>query len=131
MLQSSLYDLLLFFRYIQEIKKTLPKKKLYFIECPSPIPSAEHIKKYPKDYFREKIKNGITPKLIRWKLWHLHNDIIKKYCINNGISYITMPDGTIDDEGFLKECYWNNDPTHANADYGRLVIEQIKAVHKI
>lgn len=104
------------------------KNDIYYLESPPPNPSDEHIKKYP-EIFKDKIeKYGVSPKTLRFKLWRLHSSIIKMTCNECGIHFISVPEDSIDGEGFLKEKYWVEDPTHANAQYGKLVIDQIKSI---
>ena len=106
----------------------LMEQNLYYLESPPPNPSDEHIKKYP-EIFKDKLAElGISPKNLRLKLWKLQSGIIKDTCGKYGIRFISVPESSLDGDGFLKEKYWSKDPTHANAEYGRLVVDQINKI---
>ncbi len=107
------------------------KTNIYQIESVPPIPSEEHIKKYP-GVFKEKINQlGVSPAGFRYKLWRLHSKIMRENCQKMGITFIEVPKESQDDDGLLSEKYWNVDPTHGNALYGDLVLNQIRAIHNM
>ena len=105
------------------------KQPIYQIESPPPIPSELHIQKYPGVFKDKIIELGVSPAPFRYKLWRLHSKIVSDNCQRLGISFIDVPTETQDEEGCLQERYWNTDPTHGNALYGDIVINQIRAIH--
>ena len=70
---------------------------------------------------------GIAPAGLRKNLYELQTEIFSDSCKNLDIPLIVPPQQALCEDGFLKEEYRNNDPTHANARYGALVWEQMKA----
>lgn len=66
----------------------------------------------------------VSPKFLRYKLWRLHCEIIEDFCQNIGVVFIPHPAEAVDVHGFLKPEFYE-DPGHANAAYGRLVLAQI------
>lgn len=97
---------------------------IHHVCSPPPIFNSEHIKEHP-GVFREKLHLGISPPGIRMKLYNLQTSIFRDYCSINNIGFIPPPVQALDENGFLRECYWCHDPTHGNKDYGRLVLEQM------
>ena len=43
----------------------------------------------------------------------------------SGAIYLDAPAKAVDGNGFLRDEFCNADPTHGNARYGRLVLDQI------
>ncbi|PSJ62573.1 hypothetical protein [Kumtagia ephedrae] len=70
-------------------------------------------------------KFGIAPAALRYKLWRLNSEIFEERCAELGVKFVPVPSASITRSGFLKRKYWG-DPTHANAAYGKLVLEQMR-----
>ncbi len=92
---------------------------------PPPVPSAEHIRKFP-GVSKGRLDRGVTPARIRAKLYDMSSDIFRTGCAELGIDFLPPPLRSTDAGGFLRPEYWNPDPTHANSDYGRLLLKQIE-----
>ena len=67
----------------------------------------------------------ITDPHVRLKLWYLLQDMFREAAQAHGAAFISTPAEVQDEEGFLKEEYWAPDVTHANADYGRVVLAKV------
>lgn len=67
----------------------------------------------------------ITDPYVRLKLWYLLQDMFRAAAEKNGAQFIPTPPAVQDDEGFLKEEFWAADVTHANSDYGRLMLAKV------
>lgn len=121
-------DLRATFNILNTIKK-ISRIKTYFLESPPPVPSEDHIRKHPSS-FREKINNnGVSSAVFRYKLWRLQAKLVWEHCVNLDLDYIPTPKDAQDEQGFLREPYWNIDPTHGNTAYGALVVSQIRSLH--
>ena len=95
------------------------------LESPPTNPSEEHILDYP-GVFEDKFKElGVTPAVIRFKLWRLHSSVVRRICAEYGITFLAVPSGTQDNDGMMVEQAWNPDPVHANEWYGRQVLNQL------
>jgi hypothetical protein len=68
----------------------------------------------------------VAPKWLRYKVWLLHSEVIAAACDKFGVKYVRAPEAAKDDEGFLRPCY-DKDGAHANAAYGLLVLEKVRA----
>jgi hypothetical protein len=72
-------------------------------------------------------KSGnVSPASLRWKLWHLANGLTRQFSEANDIRFIECPRSAMDEEGYLRPEYYS-EAFHGNANYGALVIDQIKA----
>jgi hypothetical protein len=48
-----------------------------------------------------------------------------------GTRFLSTPEVAVDTSGMLLEKYWNPDVSHANAEYGILLIEKIVNAHEV
>ena len=63
-----------------------------------------------------------TAPFVRLKLWGVLQDMREELARSEGCHYIGPPSSAVDDDGFLKEEFWNYDLTHANFAYGDLAL---------
>ncbi len=108
-----------------------------FFDCPvahicTPLPFFELSSnaKLPR-VFHENLHLGISPASIRKKLHDIHSGITRKHSSSLDVGYLEVPPESSDDNGFLLEKFCSKDPTHANRDYGKLVIQQIREVANV
>lgn len=113
-------------RTLEHFRTTL-RGPMYQLEAPPPIPSAEHMVNHPHGWEELIAAHGITPAIIRYKLWRLHSQIYRDACKELGITYVPAPEKALDRDGMLDARAWSIDPVHANAWYGHFVLEQITA----
>lgn len=105
-----------------------PGRPAAHVAGPPPIGEESHIKTYPGNYAPASGLNPeITPKSVRLKLYAVQNRVLAAHCAARGIAFIPAPAAGCDAEGFLAADCRREDPTHGNARYGRLVLEEIKA----
>lgn len=101
--------------------------KTFHLEGPPPVAdpervgSAKHVSLIPG-----RVK-AFSPRVLRLKIWRLQAAILRGFCADEGIVFVPRPPEVADAEGCLREEYLK-DPTHANAAYGALVIEQVRAL---
>lgn len=99
--------------------------RLVHVESPPPVPSEAHIRKHP-GVFREMIdERGVSPALLRYKIWRLHSRLYAKACAELDVEFLPVPSEMQDDRGMMVERAWNPDPTHGNALYGSAVIAKL------
>jgi hypothetical protein len=75
--------------------------------------------------FQENLHLGISPPQIRRKLHEIHSEIARTEHQALGIGFMQVPAAAMDAEGYLLPECCGKDPTHANAHYGSLVIQQM------
>lgn len=84
------------------------------------------------------VEHGVTvdPKLLdlklpssalRYKLWKLCEAIYREWCAEKGLTFLEIPPGTTEPDGFRKPEYFGRDWIHASTSYGALVIRQMQA----
>ena len=67
-----------------------------------------------------------TPGL-RMKIYDLQTEIFAELAARHGTAFLPPPEQARRPDGFLDTPFWDFDPTHGNARYGRLVLDQIEA----
>ena len=113
-------------RNIQIICEHFADSRIYFICSPPPGQCAEHIETFP-GVFKGSLDMGIAPAGLRKNLYELQTEIFRDSCKELGLPFIDPPPQALCEDGFLKEEYRTNDPTHANGKYGALVWEIMRA----
>lgn len=111
-------------RWMAHLAPVFAGRKLHLCS-PPPIASVAHIRSFPGS-FKGTLRRGVTPAPIRARLHRLNSDIYRTACAELGIAFLPPPAAARDAAGFLKQTYWNRDPTHGNSHYGRLLLQQIE-----
>jgi hypothetical protein len=65
--------------------------------------------------------------LVRYKLWRLNSQLVREHSAELGVTFVEHPPEAVDSDGFLREELVRN-YTHANQDYGQLVVNQLAAL---
>lgn len=66
----------------------------------------------------------------RLKLWQLETRSMAAWAASENIEFVLPPSQAFDADGFLDRRFYSDDATHANAQYGALVIDQVSAILK-
>lgn len=74
------------------------------------------------------LDRGIAPASVRRKLYAIQMLLLEEHCREEGLPLMLAPEEARDADGYLRRNYWNNDPTHGNANYGKAVIGQIRSL---
>ncbi len=97
-------------------------------ELESPPPNAAaHLMQHAGVYADRLREGGLAPTALRRKLWRLHSRLVRRDGEAAGIGFIPVPEAAIGADGCLVAAARAPDATHANAWYGRRVIEQLAA----
>lgn len=101
----------------------------WHIGSPPPLRDNAQIVSKIDGFFLEKYPGvEVADPWFRLKLWALHTRLYREACIQMGIEFIEPPKEATDQDGFLlPEFSDSRSATHANDDYGLLVVEQIEA----
>ena len=67
----------------------------------------------------------ITDPYVRLKLWYLLQDMLREAAGRRGAHFVAVPPECQDREGFLRDEFWAPDVTHANADYGHIMLARV------
>ena len=99
----------------------------FHVEGPPPVADPDRMGgKFPWSLHPGMLK-AFSPRWLRLKVWRLQSAIIHDFCAEEGLVFVTRPPGVADADGFLREEFFK-DAVHANAAYGALVIEQVRAL---
>lgn len=69
-----------------------------------------------------------APAPLRLAIWDLQQELCREQAALLGAAFVEPPAAALDADGFLGRGFWTDDPTHGNAAYGRLVLDQIAAL---
>lgn len=116
-------NVLLFWRYFNKVTD----KPIYLLPPPPPIADKMHILSYPGAFEGPAKQYGISPAGLRRKMWLLYCDILRDMTRGTGTTFVELPDAVFVD-GCLAKQFWQEDPTHGNADYGKLILEHVQSL---
>jgi len=108
--------------FIKLVKKTIPAQRVIIMGGVPPVGDVNYIKKFLLE--RDFSDLNIIKREVHKVLFEWQEKIINEICQSEGVTYFGVPDGVLDNEGFLAEKYWQN-ASHANHHYGRLVLQNI------
>ncbi|MGV1902318.1 hypothetical protein ACQZ6V_18755 [Agrobacterium sp. 22-3674b3] len=72
--------------------------------------------------------NSVTPAIIRYKSWQVHNRIFIEKCSQIGANVIYTPQDAISDGKWLATDCISSDATHGNVHFGGLIFKHIEKV---
>jgi hypothetical protein len=98
---------------------------LTYVAPPPPFREVDQSLKLPTA-FEPELENGLVPGRIRLKLYRMRNLLAEQHWRSKGVGLLPVPAEAMDSEGFLLRSFWDRDPTHANAAYGALVVDQMR-----
>lgn len=67
----------------------------------------------------------ITLPHVRLKLWYLLQEMLQAAAARVNARFIPVPAESQDEEGYLLPAFWAQDITHANGDYGQLMLRNV------
>jgi hypothetical protein len=110
------------------------RSKICLLGTPPPKPQTQLNKKIQLDHFflelGEKIgiqKNEIkvSSNELRTFMWKITQELNEKSAKEFGCKYLPAPSESFDSDFLLREIYCEDDLTHANPEYGLLMLEKI------
>jgi hypothetical protein len=107
--------------------RALSELPLYCIAPPPPIRNDKHMASVSNPEFRKELERlGLNDPIVYYKVWLINKLVMREFCEAYGASFIDVPAQALGPDGFLRdEFFLPNDPMHANAAYGALVIDQL------
>lgn len=67
----------------------------------------------------------VTPLLVRMKLWAVIQDLLQETAAAAAAEFLAAPQESFDWENGLNREYWAGDVTHANQQYGDLIVRRL------
>lgn len=71
-----------------------------------------------------------TEPATRLKLWELEQQLVRNWATRHQIEYVEVPQRSRNGDGFLGRRFYGSDATHANFEYGMLVLNQVLSIAK-
>jgi hypothetical protein len=114
---------------LEEIRK-VTVAKMFHIVPPPPKRDNGFIEVYHEERFAQEgiTSLGVSPPELRMKFWRLQTKVLTEICRDLDIHIMLPPKKSLDKDGFLKPEYYANDATHANPEYGELIIQEIESI---
>lgn len=111
---------------LQALRKATSARLIHLIP-PPPKEDSKHIEDYHETHFaKEGISAlGVSSSSLRLKFWRLQTALLHEMCGEWNIEVIDPPAEALTDQGFLAPPYYARDATHANVDYGELLLRRI------
>ena len=103
----------------------LAKCPVFLLLPPPPVKEEFHIRAYPGAFGERVQKYGISPPGLRLKIYMLYMQVIAEAVKNTQTTIIEAPIAALSG-GYLAQTYWAEDPTHANAAYGALILDELR-----
>lgn len=129
--------------YFQEIEKRVSAQAtnvqrvwlrlcLTEVKCPAvllipppPLEEESHIRAHPGVFAARLESSVVNPPDVRLRFWKAQVQSLKNVAAEFGISVVDLPTDVSSASGLLHARFTGGDPTHANKDYGQLVIRQL------
>jgi hypothetical protein len=97
-----------------------PDSRLAVVGPPPPKGDPERLQKLLPPEYSDLV---LTPSAVRLKLWHMLQEIYREEAAIRDALFIAAPEAAKDAAGFLRSDLWAEDLTHANEDYGKLMLD--------
>lgn len=111
-------------KWYEFLHSQFPGSRFVHVCAPPPIENEAHLCAHP-GIFAPKMHLGIAPRDLRLKIYELQTELYREQAARFGAVFLSPPAEALTADGFLDRTYWHLDPTHANAQYGELVLKQI------
>lgn len=115
------------FEKADQIHTHYPDLPFIYVSAPPPNGDEAHIRTYP-NAFAEKLNLPFSPPELRLALYEVQCRAYQRQAARHGARFLPAPSAACTPEGFLDLAFAANDPTHGNAAYGRLVLDQISSL---
>lgn len=102
--------------------------QVFHLNPPPPKSDNAYIKKNAEGYFRSegKVVVNVSPPGMRRRLWLAQTAALARMCEGIDVSFLDVPEDSLDEAGFLKREAYGADATHANSVYGELVLRSLE-----
>ena len=102
--------------------------RVIHILAPPPKEDNAHILRHHESRFAQDniAALGVSPPEVRLKFWNLQRRVLKQICSELGIEVMDPPVKALDSQGFLATDFYASDATHANVDYGELILADVE-----
>jgi hypothetical protein len=95
------------------------------VPSPPPVGNNDWIMENPGIFEDALQQNGASPPAYRLQVYELWCQGIRGHCSRLGLRFAGLPPEVFTADGFLQECFYDVEPSHANAAYGALVLKYV------
>lgn len=96
---------------------------LVCLEPPPPLPNSRIIQ-CPQEFFRRSFDpHRLSGDAFRYKMWRTQSALYREICMREDILFAAVPAEFVAASGMLAEAVWGTDASHANALFGRRMIQ--------
>lgn len=96
---------------------------LVCLEPPPPLPNSRIIQ-CPQEFFRRSFDpHRLSGDAFRYKMWRTQSALYRDICMREDILFAAVPAEFVAASGMLAEAVWGADASHANALFGRRMIQ--------
>ena len=112
---------------IESLRKSTRARVVHIIP-PPPKRDNEFIEKHHESLFAKEgiTTHGVSQPDLRLKFWRLQTRILEQFCRELGVEVLMPPAAALDEQGFLAKDFYANDATHANPEYGELLLTEVE-----
>lgn len=118
------------FQTLAAMRDACPDLPFAQIECPPSNGDNDFVRSHLGVYFENNHKpeelDALSSPEQRFKFWRLQSMMYADECQRLNIEYLRVPPDGLSDTGFLRPEHYGVDSTHANADYGRLILQMLE-----
>ena len=101
--------------------------RLILIVPPPPKRDGDFIRNYHETRFKHDIAElGVSSAELRMKIWRMQRNLLHAFCGELNVEAMDPPKDTVDADGYLLPKFYANDATHANRDYGLLLLDVLE-----
>lgn len=108
----------------RQLHEAFPGARFIHMSSPPPIAESEHVLDN-LGIFKDRLQNGIGPLALRKTLYEIQVELTREQAEELSADFLPAAPGALTEDGFLKEGFYNKDPSHGNAAYGRLMLDRI------
>jgi hypothetical protein len=109
--------------------RSLTDQPIYQLSPPPPLRGADMSRINMGDMFEEgSRKYGIAPDPFRVRIWQICIEGFRRACTEKGVIFLEAPHEMIGPDGCLVPEAVGHDAVHANALYGRMLLDQLTTV---
>ena len=110
-----------------------PKARFAHLSAPPPVVALPELTEAERAAGGQKVMFQFlafdaAPAPLRLAIWGLQQELCREQAAALGAEFVDPPPAALNAGGDLGTTYWTDDPTHGNAAYGRLVLDQIAAL---
>ena len=107
--------------------KQATRAQVFHVMPPPPKQVIERDYKSTMYHGKSVAELGFAPPAHRLALWRLEEALVRAYVEGLGVTHVVGPAHTTTQEGYLAPAFCTKDATHANAAYGKALLDHLVA----